>query len=338
MFFLAVLAVLCVVGWSAQLAVALGLPCLVLTRRRTLGLAQPMFAILYFGTAYFATYEVCAEVEPVGSAKGILRAGPAFAETTMGSTPAALFLMLLIQGIVQMLGFEGERKLVVAPALTVHLLASIFYIAPVHAPVCTLAARWTGGSGVILLHYALWSASISSQVFTIFGVERELAASAQKADPAAQARAAARADGDSRRPNHTHRRCAVSLLCIQGMLGTGLLGDVLHGPLYINLLMLVCSFTCFYGLLHNGLVVPLQHCRQHRIAMDDAEGKHASKRYQRSALYLVAAWHTFPIVWALDNFFGLPDEQVRAGYLVSDILAKFLPPSLYISSIVMRTL
>ena len=55
-------------------------------------------------------------------------------------------------------------------------------------------------------------------------------------------------------------------------------------------------------------------------------------RFNAIAIYLFCAWHTFPVVWATELLGGVSPQGARMGYLVADVLAKFLPVSLYISS------
>mmetsp|Transcript_10659 Transcript_10659/g.21601 ORF Transcript_10659/g.21601 Transcript_10659/m.21601 type:complete len:83 (-) Transcript_10659:149-397(-) len=77
--------------------------------------------------------------------------------------------------------------------------------------------------------------------------------------------------------------------------------------------------------------MPLADCRARALTVDEPQLKQRAWRYSAISMYLITAWHTFPLVW-LANQLGLgTGTQITISYIVTDVLAKFLPPSLYIS-------
>jgi len=313
--------------WVVLLGVIAGRPWLVLDNEALLTKLVPTLSMFFFTAASFATAQLCS-----GGFEGDLfvQKKHAIAEPSANtsSTPGALFAMLLVQGVLQVASLGSDKMghaLFCSPMLGVHAMATLFYGGASRGHHCTLAARWADGSGVIPLHYALWTASISSQVLTLSHLERRLEGKLleRKGDCAKP----------STVPRTAHRRCAIALLSVQVMLLCGGLGDTLHGPLPLNWLCLSLSFVAFYTMLVTGILRPLATCREHSITLDAAANSAAAQRYTRVAAYLITAWHSFPIVWACDNSGVLSDEEARLAYIVADILAKVLPPSVYVTMV-----
>ena len=79
-------------------------------------------------------------------------------------------------------------------------------------------------------------------------------------------------------------------------------------------------------LVHDALR-PLERCKQKYSKID-----HLVVRFSALKSFVVFSWHLFPFVWFL-GYLGLVNSmQVRLGLLICDVIAKFLPVSLYISS------
>ena len=170
---------------------------------------------------------------------------------------------------------------------------------------------------------------MSAQLLTLNGLEHtffQLHAGAAK-QGGARGRAAVAGPSDAERS--MARRCALGLACIPIMLVLTIYVDVLRGPL----VMLVGVFATFYIVLYAGLYAPLRACSRYaRATLPQARAPGVAFRFNAIAIYVLCAWHTFPVVWATELLGGVSPQGARMGYLVADVLAKFLPVSLYISS------
>ena len=159
----------------------------------------------------------------------------------------------------------------------------------------------------------LWVCSVSAQVLAIYCVERELrVAVGRRAAPAGDERTARRA-------------CCGALVAVQVMCGTSAALDaraLSPGPL------VVLSFAGFYALLWFGVRTPLGRAA---AAADAARDAALAARLRRARLFFVVAWHGFPAVWAAGALGFVDAEGVRLGFVACDVLAKFLPASIYVS-------
>ena len=222
-------------SWVYLGGVAAGCPWLVLDQKTTMSQFVPALGLVFFILAYMASAELCS----AGADGQIfrLRQTDDYLEASLSTTPGALFIMLFIQGMVQIASLGADRArgadhhLVAAPMLGVHFMGGVFYMLQGSRTHCTLAARWAAGSGVIPMHYALWTSSVCSQLVTLChleqGLERQTAADKRDGAP------------PSCVPRASHRRCAVALLGVQSMLIFGGLGDAWHGPLLGNCVSLL---------------------------------------------------------------------------------------------------
>ena len=52
---------------------------------------------------------------------------------------------------------------------------------------------------------------------------------------------------------------------------------------------------------------------------------------ERAAVFFTVAWHGFPLVWGAGVLGVVGDARVRLGYVLCDVVAKFLPASIYVS-------
>ena len=308
------------------LGVASGRPWLVVSPEDTLAKVIPLCACLYFTMAVVGASELCAN--GTDGVILVVKSNDSAILEASSSTPAALFAMLFVQGAVQVVSQQQKRHLFVAPMLIVHLLAACFYGLSARSSHCTLAARWSMGSGVIPLHYGLWMCSISAQVLTLFHMERGLVGGNGKSTDAV---GKSTTDASTVAPTPAHRSCCIALLAIQGMLLFGAVGDAWHGSLIINLLAHSCCFACFYALLLFGIARPIAVCIERAQGSARADKANEVLRFRRVCTYLIITYHAFPLVWACDNLGWLPDAEVRIGYMMADIMAKLLPPSIYIT-------
>jgi bacteriorhodopsin len=73
------------------------------------------------------------------------------------------------------------------------------------------------------------------------------------------------------------------------------------------------------------------------VLSDNPRRKKSSTSYRAVCAYLVLAWHSFPIVWTANVLGKATRTQIEIGYIICDVLAKFLPPSLYLTVATSRT-
>jgi hypothetical protein len=67
-----------------------------------------------------------------------------------------------------------------------------------------------------------------------------------------------------------------------------------------------------------------------RVAHASADTELAGRLANVRAFFFVS-WHLFPLVWAAGCSGALADVHLRLGYVACDVVAKFLPVSLYVS-------
>lgn len=142
---------------------------------------------------------------------------------------------------------------------------------------------------------------------------------------------------------------APAILSTLVMLWTGLLGWLDYGPgagawgLALNIAFNLMSCAAFYATLVLG-TRPLRWCAEHysglhrqRLAdsatpvplVDVAFTLH--RQFLLARRYLWLSWHSFPIVWLLGAFGAVDGEQREVLFTVGDLLAKFLPVSMYLA-------
>ena len=258
--------------------------------------------------------------------------------------PSTLFGALTIQAATQMAMTTGIRTsssvpiFTAIPCLGVHVCTTAYYlIGETLAPPCVLATRWDTESRPF--HYALWWVSMGAQMVTLRGLECALFQRASKTKhrpsrdrttaSAGVPPATSAATTQLKLESCAARQCAFGLACSLMMLLLTLYVDVLHGPLF----MLVPVFAAFYGALYAGVCVPLQACSTHVLAaLPPTTGRALSFRFRAIAVYLGVAWHMFPVVWALEIGGATTANGARFGYVIADVLAKFLPVTLYVSA------
>jgi len=273
----------------------------------------------------------------------------------LSHTVFGVFSTLVIQGLCIMfmcrIGPRRELAHVLLPPLTIYTLAWSFYVYKNFSSPLLIESDVFGLS-FAPMHMVLWMCSTSMQAILWAQIHEILCV------------------GGGLAPFELPCR---SILHAMLMLGGGILGSLdyactavaLHAPPWLpNVFFLVLSTASFYKLLASSLD-PLRLCvtyyrrlRQQLVAeaastsaiqdtstSNSTSGEAANQRstisfaerqllYFRAAIcYVHVTWHVFPLVYALGAF-GVVDGEVRESlYSLGDLLAKFLPVSMYLSLI-----
>jgi len=297
---------------------------LIATRATTFSLVPvAMLGILTMGQP--ASEELCETLQK-GSACQVSYSGEGSEWHT--TIPSTLFGALTLQALMHFLmgtaSASVERKLFVFPCVTIHACTTIYYFfGETVAPTCVLTTRW--GNELQPLHYTLWWVSMSAQLLTLYGLERELCQRAGAFQRSAAATTTADAPSVVDSDRMAVRRCAFGLACVPTMLVLTVYVDVLRGPLVTYLGV----FGAYYGALFGSVYAMLAACGRHALA---ANSSSLAFKFRAVAAYFLIAWHVFPTVWALSLLGLLTPLQGRLGYLFCDVLAKFLPITLYMSA------
>ena len=317
---------------AVMIGVAAGQPWLRFTEDVTFTRILPLAVFTFFSLSILASSELCSagvESDHFVITKPTVRGEP---EALLSSTPCAIFVMLIVQGLMQfgplrLINTKQPNTLLAAPMIAVHATTALYYVIRTNGEPCSIANRWDHSLFVIPLHYCLWISSVSSQVFTLYHLMSYVERHNRRKGAAPSA---------SPVPTASHRRLAIALLSTQGMLVFGALGDGWHGgSQLINVFFLALSFIAFYVLIYTGVVLPLAACRK-SLVTDDPELKYvAILRYRRLAVYFTGMWHLFPVIWLLGNQGMINNNQMLMAYMVSDLLAKIMPPSVYLSIVQM---
>ena len=337
---------------------------LICTREQTFAIT-PIAMLATLGLAFPASQQFCCSAQPGGTC---VLSTPRTTSSAYDSTsewfttiPSTLFAALLVQATMHFLvstSTTRPRKLFVAPCMAVHCCTLLYYLfGETVGASCVLTTRW--GTEVRPLHYSLWWVSMSAQLLTLEGLERAMrppissptgraagstrsispgrtrasgatgaahAAAAPAAAPAVASSASASGEADRR----AARRCALGLAAIPTMLLLTLYVDVLRGPVWMHLGV----FGAFYTILLAGIASPLLACSSHVATTTPAVLAQSLRfRFRAVAAYLLFVWHSFPLVWFLDVIGVLTPHQSRMGYVIADVLAKFLPINLYITAV-----
>jgi len=273
----------------------------------------------------------------------------------LSHTVFGVFSTLVIQGLCIMfmcrLGPRRELAHVLLPPLTIYTLAWSFYVYNNFSSPLLIESDVFGVS-FAPMHMVLWMCSTSVQA-TLWAQIHEILCV-----------------GGVHAPFELPCR---SILHAMLMLWGGILGSLdyactavaLHAPAWLpNAFFLTLSTLCFYQLLASSLHplrlcvayyhrlrqqlvadVPLASALQDTSTSNGASGDAANQRstinfaerqllYFRAAIwYVLVTWHVFPLVYALGAF-GVVGGEVRESlYSLGDLLAKFLPVSMYLSLI-----
>lgn len=322
MFATAVVLIMLVIYTIFLLGVLSGWLWLPFTLEATLSKIVPGIAASFFTFSVLSMRELCS-----GAVVGwpYFKVQPVDQEVTnLMATPVALFSALLIQGVLQVMSSANSQTLLVTPALVVHVVATLFYTWQAFAPSpCELQCCWPlARAGINPLHSALWMSSVSSQVMTLYGLSQSL-----QSAPSTTTLVAVTGQ----------RRACFALLCVSTMLITGALADGYLRDERVSIAMAFVSFVAFYALLFTGIYLPLVDCYSHAVLSDNPWRKKSATSYRAVCAYLVLAWHGFPLVWTANVLGKATRTQIEIGYIICDVLAKFLPPSLYLTVATSRT-
>jgi len=126
-----------------------------------------------------------------------------------------------------------------------------------------------------------------------------------------------------------HDDLAQGLLCTNGMFATGFLSGYPWGEdrRHINAFCFLVSCYCFYGAL--GHIDQMLKSNQ-TVARDcGATGLAFQFSIVRKTFFCV--WHLFPMVWALAACGSLSIQVEHIGYIVADVVAKFLLMFVYVA-------
>lgn len=297
-----------------------GRPWLFFSYETTLSKVVPTIALTAYVLSQGVAWEACeSAARPVAGAWFISSKVPTEVVEVM-STPMLLFGALFVQGMMQVASArKSSQPRIVAPALVVHVLTTGYYAGQAYMPSCELACRWPlASTGINPLHYALWQSSVSSQVMTIFGLSRDLIPPTRAAASSVVA-------------TRSQCRVCVALLGVEAMLLLGAFSDAYHGGPLLAVASMALSFAAFYVLLGAGIYLPLAEVYRHEARSDEPQRRQRASIYRAVCAYLVLAWHGFPAVWMANVLGKAPPRQIEVGYVVCDVLAKFLPPSLYLA-------
>lgn len=307
-------------AWIAFIMTGIFTPryCRVLASRYTF-YAVPFVGSVYLKLAQSAISSYC---EKIQAGETVCRPAPASLEENpwsdfMSIVPAALFLALLLQGLMQYLMslFNPTKRNIavsytVVPCIGVHLFTMVYYTMEMAEP-CVLLSHY--GLETRPIHCFMWICSISAQTITLYGLEIEVLA---ERDPLQGSASAKRIS-----------ELCIGLLSVQVMCWGGVITDVVHGWPVVQGAALLAAMCALYLTLPLAALRPLERCKQKYSKID-----HLVVRFSALKSFVVFSWHLFPFVWFL-GYLGLVNSmQVRLGLLICDVIAKFLPVSLYISS------
>ena len=96
----------------------------------------------------------------------------------------------------------------------------------------------------------------------------------------------------------------------------------------LRLALAALSCAAFYALLAKGVRGPLA---RGAAAARRGKDERIAAQLERAAVFFTVAWHGFPLVWGAGVLGAVGDARVRLGYVLCDVVAKFLPASIYVS-------
>ena len=100
------------------------------------------------------------------------------------------------------------------------------------------------------------------------------------------------------------------------------------GATSYGLALAALSCAAFYALLAKGVRGPLA---RGAAAARRGKDERIAAQLERAAVFFTVAWHGFPLVWGAGVLGAVGDARVRLGYVLCDVVAKFLPASIYVS-------
>ena len=242
-------------------------------------------------------------------------------DTEVAATvPCALFGALFAQSVVQCCVARARpakgrvAEAAAWPCAGVQALTLLYYVFERSDAACLVEAPPLLASSITArpLHLVLWTCSVSAQVLAIYSVERELTARMP------------------RPPTRTARgQCCAALVAVQVMCWCSALLDArAPGENAYGLALAALSCAAFYALLALGIRGPLA---RGAAAARRGKDERIAAQLERAALFFAVAWHGFPLVWGAGVLGLAADQHARLGYVLCDVLAKFLPASIYVS-------
>ena len=236
--------------------------------------------------------------------------------------PCALFGALFAQSVVQCAVARARpakgrvAEAAAWPCAGVQALTLLYYVVERSDAACLVMAPpfLADISSVTArpLHLVLWTCSVSAQVLAIYSVERELSARMPR-PPLTNAR----------------RDCCAALVAVQVMCWCSALLDArAPGATGYGLALAALSCAAFYALLAKGVRGPLA---RGAAAARRGKDERIAAQLERAAVFFTVAWHGFPLVWGAGVLGVAGDARVRLGYVLCDVVAKFLPASIYVS-------
>ena len=244
-------------------------------------------------------------------------------DTEVAATvPCALFGALFAQSVVQCAVARARpakgrvAEAAAWPCAGVQALTLLYYVVERSDAACLLTAPpfLSDVSGVTArpLHLVLWTCSVSAQVLAIYSVERELSARMPRPPP-----------------SNARRDCCAALVAVQVMCWCSALLDArAPGATSYGLALAALSCAAFYALLAKGVRGPLA---RGAAAARRGKDERIAAQLERAAVFFTVAWHGFPLVWGAGVLGVVGDARVRLGYVLCDVVAKFLPASIYVS-------
>ena len=244
-------------------------------------------------------------------------------DTEVAATvPCALFGALFAQSVVQCAVARARpakgrvAEAAAWPCAGVQALTLLYYVVERSDAACLLTAPpfLSDVSGVTArpLHLVLWTCSVSAQVLAIYSVERELSARMPRPPP-----------------TNARRDCCAALVAVQVMCWCSALLDArAPGATSYGLALAALSCAAFYALLAKGVRGPLA---RGAAAARRGKDERIAAQLERAAVFFTVAWHGFPLVWGAGVLGAVGDARVRLGYVLCDVVAKFLPASIYVS-------
>jgi len=199
------------------------------------------------------------------------------------------------------------------PPMAVHACSFIYYVLEMCVNIHTMLDAF--GRPVYPLRYILWTCSVSCMFISIYFVVD----STHRVANAVSLRRV------------LHDDLAQGLLCTNGMFATGFLSAYPWGEdrRHINAFCFLVSCYCFYGAL--GHIDQMLKSNQ-TVARDcGAAGLAFQFSIVRKTFFCV--WHLFPMVWALAACGSLSIQVEHIGYIVADVVNKFLLMFVYIVSV-----
>ena len=155
--------------------------------RRRAASRYTFYAVPFVGSVYLklAQSTISSYCEKIQAGETVCRPAPASLEENpwsdfMSIVPAALFLALLLQGLMQYLMslFNPTKRNIavsytVVPCIGVHLFTMVYYTMEMAEP-CVLLSHY--GLETRPIHCFMWICSISAQTITLYGLEIEVLA------------------------------------------------------------------------------------------------------------------------------------------------------------------